>query len=224
MIRKSNLMWNICVNSGYYSHIAKDYIAEDISNSKIYNKKEKKNIFNFFTNFFIFAFLIWILQCSNNWNSCKTWHHENDLKNVLNLGDKRSLAENKGVIKQRNEGLKLYEEQDIIELNLDLENGKMGIEENMDVEQENEQEIKEKNKKLKLKENILGKCKNYLKLISLSILFLLSFCSLILILIDYAHPNLSRFVWIMRSSEVSVLIFSILILYEQIKKKRNNKS
>ncbi|CRG84733.1 fam-h protein [Plasmodium relictum] len=220
MRRRSNFIWNICVNSGYYSYIGEDCIVKDMSASKIYNKKEKK----YTLNFFIFTFLIWILQCSNNWNSCRSWNHESDLKNVLNLGDKRSLAENKGIIKQRSEGLKLYEEQDIIEVNLDLENKQIGIGENIDAKQENEQEEKGENKKLKLKESILEKCKNNFKLVLLSILFILSFISLIFILIDYFDLDLQRFLWVIRSSKISILILSFLTLYEQIKKKRNNKS
>ncbi|CRG84984.1 fam-h protein [Plasmodium relictum] len=218
MRRKSNIIWNVCINSRYYSRIAKDYIIKDMSTLKIYNKKERKNILNFF----MFTFLIWILQCSNNWNSCRSWHCENDL-NVLNLGEKRSLAENKGITKQRNEGLKLHEEQDIIEVNLDLDNKKIGIEEDIDTKQENEQEEK-KNKKLKLKESILGKCRNYFKLTTLSIIFLLSFSSLITIVIDYINPTLHTILLFYTLSKISILIFSTLILYEQIQKKRNNKS
>ncbi|CRG85562.1 fam-h protein, partial [Plasmodium relictum] len=96
---KSNTISNISVYPECNAYIAKGFITTDMSTLKIYNKKEKKNISNFSIKFFIFAFLIWILQCSNTWSSFRSWNYKNDSKHISNLGAKRSLAESEDVEK-----------------------------------------------------------------------------------------------------------------------------
>ncbi|CRG99574.1 fam-h protein [Plasmodium relictum] len=224
MDMKSNNISNIGVYPEYHTHIAKVFITTDMSTLKIYNKKEKKNIIYFSINFFIFSLLIWILQCSNTWDSFRSWNYKNDSKSVLNLGAKRSLVESEDVEKQAHKRLKFYNEQDIIRENLESESEKNEIEGKIDSEKGNEIETIEKSKIEKFKERILGRCQNYLKLIFLVITFLLSSSSLALIIDDYIKPNALGFSYAIMLANISVLIFSSILFSDQIKKKYKKKS
>ncbi|CRG85524.1 Plasmodium exported protein, unknown function, partial [Plasmodium relictum] len=140
----------------------------------MFSKREKKNILIFLIKTFTFILLIWILQCSNNWKFFKSLSYKNDLKNTLNLGVKRTLAQ-KDIIKEKSEKPKFCD-LGIIETNIESRSDQRKIGKKIDIEQvdennmeqRNEIETKEKNKKVKLNERILGKCKDNLKLVSLS--------------------------------------------------------
>ncbi|CRG84692.1 fam-h protein [Plasmodium relictum] len=222
MNRKSNTIKNINVYPRHYSHISKDFITTDMSTIKIYHKKEKKYALDFVTKFFIFALLTWMLQCSNNCNICATWNYENNLKSILNLGAKRLLTESNDTIKQK-KGLQCYEQHGMMTINLEPSDEQNEIEQNINVEQENEIETKEKYKKVKFNERISDKCVNNFKTISLILAFLMSFISFVLspLLIKYYIKGLRSSIFIL--CNLSSIIFLIFLIYEEIKIKRKNK-
>ncbi|CRG84991.1 fam-h protein [Plasmodium relictum] len=222
MNRKSNAIKNIIVYPIYYSHIAKGFITTDISNIKMYHKKEKKYALHFVIKFFIFSLLIWVLQYSNNWDFCRSWNYENNLKNVSILGTKRSLAENKDKITKK-KGLKLCEQQDIITVNFQPYDEQSEIEQDIDVEQENEIQTKEKNGKVKFNERISDKCINNFKIISLILAFNISFASLTLTIVSLLGGNTISPDYVFILSNLSLIIYTIFLIYEKIKKKNKNK-
>ncbi|CRG84708.1 fam-h protein [Plasmodium relictum] len=222
MNKKSNSIKNVDAYPRYYPLTSRIFITTDISTVKIYYKKEKKYSLYFVIKFFILSLLIWILQCSNNWNTCGTWNYENNLKSILNLGAKRSLSESYDTIKQK-KGLQCYEQQDTMTINLEPNNEQSEIEKNLDAEQENEIETKEENEKVKFNERISDKCVNDFKTISLILAFLMSLSSFVLSPIITKHyiPELKSSIFIL--CNLSFIIFSIFLLHEEIKKKRKNK-
>ncbi|CRG85168.1 fam-h protein [Plasmodium relictum] len=220
---KSNAIKNTSIYDTFCSHTSKGFITKDISTIKISHKKEKKYRLHFFIKFFIYAFLIWILQYSNNLGTCETWNYENNLKNVINLGVKRSLAENNDTIKQEKGLQQCYEQHDMTAINLELSNEQSKIEQNMDIEQENESETKKRNKKRKFNERTSDKCTNDLKTIPLILAFLMSLTSFTLSAIYLKHfvPIFQNYILIL--SSLSLIIFLIFLLYEEIKMKLKNK-
>ncbi|CRG84687.1 fam-h protein [Plasmodium relictum] len=182
MNRKNKIMLipSIRMHPMYYYRVSKDLITTDVSTLKLCSKREKKNLLYFLMKSFIFILLIWILKFYNNWDSYKSWNHENGLKNVLDLGYKRSLAESNDAIKQTKKGLNYHDQHDILETYSESRNEKNEIEENIDVEQEGEIETERKNQNVKLIERTLDKCKSNLKLFLLGFSILLSLLSLVL--------------------------------------------
>ncbi|CRG84695.1 Plasmodium exported protein, unknown function [Plasmodium relictum] len=194
----------------------------------MFSKREKRNILNFFIKTFTFILLIWILQCSNNWKFFKSLSYKNDLKNTLNLGVKRTLAQ-KDITKETSEKPKFCD-LGIIETNIESRSDQRKIGKKIDIEQVdekdmeqgNEIETKDENKKVKLNERILGKCKDNLKLFSSSFAIFLSIFSLIYnkmpidiyIILPYLDVVLMT---------LSLLIISIILIQERIEIKYKNK-
>ncbi|CRG84053.1 fam-h protein [Plasmodium relictum] len=193
-----------------------------MSTLKIYNNKEKKKVLNYLMRFFMFIFLVWTLQCYNNWASFRPWNCENELKNISNLGIKRSLAENKNAIMQV-EGSKCYEQHSNVEIDLESLNEQNYIKRDIDSEQENELEIIDKNQKVKFNQRILGICKSNFEIIPLSIAFFLSFIALICSLVYIFKSDINEDLKIFELSNTSILITSILLTHKEIKIKRKNK-
>ncbi|CRG84686.1 fam-h protein [Plasmodium relictum] len=226
MNRKSDSILNIRMHPMFYYHVSEGFITTDISTLKLYSKREKKNILYFLMKFFLFTFLIWILQYSNNWVSYKSRNQGNSLKNVLNLGYERSLAESNNTIKQTKEGLNYYDQQNILETYLESRNEQNEIEENIDVEQENEIKTKEKNKKVSFNKSILGTCKSNLKLVLFSLFFFMPFSSFMISLISLISSNFydeKTYMATFLLSNISIIIFAIYLIYEQINIKRKIK-
>ncbi|CRG84954.1 fam-h protein [Plasmodium relictum] len=224
MNKKNNiiLISNYRMHPRYYSHLSKSFITTDMLTLKIYSKRENKNILYFLIKFFIFTFLIWISQCSNNWNTYETWNYENNLKNILNLGDKRALAESNDTIKQK-KGLQCHGQQGMMTINLESNNEQIEIEQNLNAEHEDEIETKEKNKKVKLTEKILSKCKNNLKLVASSFAFFSSLFLVSLIIASQFTYNVPfhNFFYVLPS--LSLVIISIILTHERIEIKYKNK-
>ncbi|CRG94058.1 fam-h protein [Plasmodium gallinaceum] len=232
MNKKNNifLIPNINKYTGYYSHLDKNFITAYMSTSNINMKKEKRNILNFLINFFIFILLIWILQCFNNCDSCSLWNNKRDLKSVINVDIKRSLAESKNTTEQISEELKCYKEKDTIEIDLNSRNDQREMEENIEVELKNELETMKDNEKVKTSEGILQFCKGCLKIVSLSIAFILSFCSSVLITAESPHfgpktpYDRSNIHSLTILTNLSLMIISIILIHERVvikyKKKR----
>ncbi|CRG84881.1 fam-h protein [Plasmodium relictum] len=215
MNRKGNIILipNIKIHSRHYSYMAKSFIDIDMSTLKIYSKREKKFFFNFLLKFFICALLIWILQCHYNILESQKRY------DILGLGAKRSLAECKDAIKQKNKGLKCYDQQDIIEINLESNNDQKEIEYNMSIEKGNEIEETEKNKKVEVNERILGICKNNLKLFLSFFAFLLSFSSCALYALNNITKNMSSIDYTVFHT-LALSLISILFIYEKKKGKK----
>ncbi|CRG85694.1 fam-h protein [Plasmodium relictum] len=222
MNRKINSILNISAYPGLYSHVYKGYITTDMPTIKIYNQKEKKYTLDFLIKLFIFSFLIWVLQCSNNWYSFRSWNYKNNSKNILNLGANRLLAEKIYKVGQGKEELKLCEQQCKVETELEQRNGQREVEEHIDVEQESEIEAKQANKKVKYNEKILERY-NISKICSLYFASILSFTSLLLSIIYTYSPDLEfqrlSFLYI----DLSVILFSVLLILEEIKIKHRVK-
>ncbi|CRG84862.1 fam-h protein [Plasmodium relictum] len=224
MNRKNNIILipNFRIHPRYYSHVTKGFNGTHISTLEIYCKREKKNILYFLINFFIFTLSIWILQCSNNWDSCKSWNYKNKLNNTLNLVAKRSLAENDCAIKQKEGSSQCYNQKDMMTINLEQRNEQNEIEQNMNVEPECEIETKEKNKKEKFNRGILYKCKNNLKLASLLLSILLSLSSFSSYLVGmFTFTGIQEIELFLFAS--SFLIVSTILIYERIEIKYKNK-
>ncbi|CRG84694.1 fam-h protein [Plasmodium relictum] len=224
MNRKINSISNISAYPGLYFHVYKSYITTDMSAIKIYNKKEKKYALYFFIKLFVFSFLIWVLQCSDNLYSSRSWNYDNDLKNVLNLGAKRLLAEKVYKIGQGKEKLKFCEQKCIVETELEQRNGQEEIEKYINEEQESE--IEEKNgdeDEVKYSEKTLGKHNINPKSCSLYSASILSFASFILFII-YVYiidPEIQRVGFL--CINLSILIFSVNLIMEEIKTKLKGK-
>ncbi|CRG85204.1 fam-h protein [Plasmodium relictum] len=224
MNRKNNIIIisNFRMHPRYCFRVAKGFNDTYVSTLKIYSKREKKNILYYLIKFFILTLSIWIFQFSNNWDFCKSWNNKNKLNNILDLGSGRSLAECNDLKKQTKSELKFCEQQDIIEAHLESRNEQNIIDENVDIEQGNEIDTKEKNKKVNFKERILDNCKNNLKLVALFFVILLSLSAISLHLISYymykntRKPKLFLFT-------LSFLIISILLTCERIEIKYKNK-
>ncbi|CRG84963.1 fam-h protein [Plasmodium relictum] len=204
----------------YCSHVAKSFTTTDMSTSKIYTKREKKNVLYFFIKFFVFTLSIWILQCFNNWDSCKFWNYKNDL-NILDLVSKRSLAENYDTIKQTKSKLGLGE-QGTIEAHLETKNEQSGIKQNIDVEKGNEVVTKDRNNKVKCNKKILSKCRSNIKLISSSFAFFLSFFLFILSIIgQFTFIPFTNYFFLLLP--LSLVINSIILTHERTEIKYKNK-
>ncbi|CRG85287.1 fam-h protein [Plasmodium relictum] len=223
MNRGQNVILNISLYLGYYSLVAKNFFTTDMSTLKIYNKKEKKKVLNYIMRFFMFIFLLWVSQCSDNGVSFISWNYENELKNVLNLGIKRSLTENKNMEMQAKEGSNFCEHVVVTEETLESWNKLNNIGESVDAKEGNEIEIEKKNQKVKSNERILGICKNNFKLIILSLALLLSIFSFTFAVIYMTSYNLSIHLPIFEFSIIPILIIAIFLAYEEVKIRRKNK-
>ncbi|CRG84720.1 Plasmodium exported protein, unknown function [Plasmodium relictum] len=187
-------------------------------------KREKKIILNFLIKTFTFILLIWILQFSNNWKFFKSLSYKNDLKNTLNLGVKRTLAQ-KDITKETSEKPKFCD-LGIIETNIESKGNQSKIEKKIDIEQVdekymeqgNEMKINEKNKKENFNQRILGKFKNNLNLISLSFaIFLLVFSFIYyeaMMISGIELPSIDAVF-----TTLSLLIISVILIKERIKMK-----
>ncbi|CRG85125.1 Plasmodium exported protein, unknown function [Plasmodium relictum] len=186
----------------------------------MHSNREKKNILKFLIKLFTFVLLILILPCSNDWNFIKSLSYKNDLKKTLNLGIKRFLAQ-KDIIKETSKKPKLCD-MGITKTNLEQRNDPNKIEKKMDIEQGNEIEAKDENKKVKFNQRILEKCKNNLKLVSSSFAVFLSIFSFIYnaiaMNVSIILPNLD-----MVFVSISLLIISIILIQERIEIKYKNK-
>ncbi|CRG85792.1 fam-h protein [Plasmodium relictum] len=211
---------NISAYPGLYSHFYKSYITTDISTRKIHNKKREKCKLYFFIKFFLFTLLIWILQCSNNWDSCRLLNYKNDKKYILILGANRSLAENNDIIKQRKEELKCSVQHVTVKTDSELKNEQREIEESINMEQGNEIHTQKEDKEVTCSEKTLEKYNNISKKYSLSFAFILSFTSLLLSIMNciYSHDMFNLFMFCCLN--LSIIIFSILLILEKIKKKK----
>ncbi|CRG85158.1 fam-h protein [Plasmodium relictum] len=222
MNKKNNiiLISNFRMHPKHYSHVTKGFNDTYIPTLKIYSKREKNNILYFLIKFFILTLSIWMLQCSNNWDSCKSWNYKNKLNNILDLGYGRLLTECDDITKQTEIKLKSCEQQDIIEARLESWTEQSQMDKNVDVEQGNKIETTEKNKKVK--EGILDRCKNNLKLISLFIAIILLLSSFSLFLanqyIYFKYIEIISFLF-----TLSFLIISTLLTCERIEIKYKNK-
>ncbi|CRG85153.1 fam-h protein [Plasmodium relictum] len=223
MNRKINSISNISAYPGLYSYIYRGYITTDMLTIKIYNKKEKKYTLDFLIKFFIFSFLIWVLQCSNNWYSFRSWNYKDNSKNVLNLGANRLLAEKIYKTGQGKEELKLCEQQCIVEAELEQGNGQNKTEKYINAEQESKIEAKQVDKEPKYNEKTLGKYNNILKACSLHFASILSFTSFLLSIIYIHYPDMEIQRIYFLGINLSVIIFSVLLIIEEIKIKHKGK-
>ncbi|CRG84727.1 fam-h protein [Plasmodium relictum] len=185
-----------------------------MSTIKIYNKEEKKKVFNYLMRFFMFTFLL---------VSFRSWNYENELKNVLNLGIKRSLAENKNMEMQAEEESNFCENVVVTKGTLESWNEQNDIRGSMDAKEGNEIQIKEKNQKVKFNERILGICKTNFKLITLSVVFISSIFFFIISVL-YTTSRIYIYLPISELCSLYILIISILLTYKEIKIKHKNKS
>ncbi|CRG84414.1 Plasmodium exported protein, unknown function, partial [Plasmodium relictum] len=156
------------------------------------------------------------------WVSFRSCNHENELKNVLNLGIKRSLTENINIAMSAEEGSKFCEHVVVTEGTLESWNEQNAIRGSIDAKEGNVIEIKEKNQKVKFNERILGIFKNNFELIILFVVFILSIFSFIFSVIDIT-TDIYIYFPIDEMPILSILIFSILLTYKEIKNKRKNK-
>ncbi|CRG85291.1 fam-h protein [Plasmodium relictum] len=156
-----------------------------MSTLKIYNNKEKKKVLNYLMRFFMFIFL---------WASFRPWNCENELKNISNLGIKRSLAENKNVM--------IQEEESIYNVPV---------------------EVIENHEKIKHEEGIFKRYKKDLELVILTITLFLSVLAFFFSLTYIIKSNIDVFLPIFELSNISILIISILLMFKEIKIKRKNK-
>ncbi|CRG84936.1 fam-h protein [Plasmodium relictum] len=223
MNKKNNiiLISNYMMYPRYYYNVAKGFITTDVSTLKIYSKREKKNILYFLIKFFIFTLSIWMLQCSYNWDSCRSWNYKNDSKNILDLGSKRSLAESSDPIKQTKRTLKSWE-HDTKEVRLESKNELNETKKNIDVEQGNEIVTKEKSNKVKCNEKILSKCKSNIKLIFSSLAFFLSLLIFILFILSMSF-YISLPISFPILLPLSLVIISTILTQERIEIKYKNK-
>ncbi|CRG93525.1 Plasmodium exported protein, unknown function [Plasmodium gallinaceum] len=113
---------NIILNSICNSHTEENFVIEDISSLKKYRTRGKINKLFFFIKIFLFTLLIWILHYCENY-SYRSWNDKYNLKNKLDLGSKRSLAEGKEVIEPKKEELKVSSSN--IQINLEEHNTKV---------------------------------------------------------------------------------------------------
>ncbi|CRG84374.1 fam-h protein [Plasmodium relictum] len=217
MNKKSNDISNIIAYPGFNSHVYKDYITTYMPAIKIFIKKKKRYSLDFLKFFFIFSFLIWVLQCFSNRYSFGSWNYKNDSKNLLNLGAKRLLAEKVYKIGQEREELKFCEQQCKVETELEQINGQKEIEDYLRVEQESEIESKQEDKEVKYNEKTSGKYNNISKVFSLSFASILSFSSFLLSIIDsyLSEPEIQRIYII--CINLSIIIFSVLLAIEEFK-------
>ncbi|CRG85174.1 fam-h protein [Plasmodium relictum] len=222
MNKKMNDIFNIIAYFGLYSNVYKGYITTDVFTIQIYHKKEKKYILYFLKKLFIFSFLIWALQCFNNWYSFRSWNYKNN-SNILNLGANRLLAEKIYKIGQGKEELKLCEQQYKVKTELEQNNGQKEIEECIDAEQESGIEAKKEDKELKCNKKTLKKYNNISKVCSLYFAFILSFISFLLSIINVnaQEPEIERIIFL--CINLSVIIFSVLLIMEKIKIKHKEK-
>ncbi|CRG83976.1 fam-h protein [Plasmodium relictum] len=224
MNKKNNIIFisNYRMHPRYYSHVTKGFTTTDMSTLEIYIKKEKTNILYFLIKFFIFTISIWILQCSNTLDSYRSWNYKNDLKNILDLGPKRSLAESNDTIEQTKSKLRLWEQQDMMEAYLESKNEQNEIKQNMDVEQGNEMVTKERNNEVKCNKKILSKCKSNLKLIFSSFAFFSSLFIFILFIVNYfTFITFPRYIFLLLP--LSLVINSIILTHERVEIKYKNK-
>ncbi|CRG85256.1 fam-h protein [Plasmodium relictum] len=220
---RCNNISNTSIYPEYYFLIAKEFITTDISTIKIYNKKDKKYTLNFPIIFFIFALLICVLQCYNNGDSFRSCNYKNNLKNVLNLGFKRSLAESNDRKIQTNEEFKFCKQESLKKTNLESRKEESGIKKNIYLEEGNDIETIEKSEKVKFNERVSKMCINNLKLILSSFTFPLSLISLILSIkfIGNIDSILGPLAYLLIN--LSIVIHLILLIQEKIEKKRKNK-
>ncbi|CRG84716.1 fam-h protein [Plasmodium relictum] len=211
MNKKKSAISNVSLYPGYYSLVAKDFLIIDMLTLKIYNKKKKKKVLNYLMRFFMFTFLVWMLQCFDNYVSFRLWNYENELKNILNLGIKRSLTEKES---------KYREHVVVTGGTLESWNEKDTIRESINVKEGNKIEIKEKDQKIKIHERILGICKNNFELITSSVALIISIFSFMFLVINITSPRLNTYLPIFELSSLSILIISLLLTYEEIKIKR----
>ncbi|CRG85017.1 fam-h protein [Plasmodium relictum] len=221
MSSKINSISNISAYPEPYPHVYKGYITIDMSTRKIYNKKEKKYISYFLIKFFLFTLLIWILQCFNNWDSCRWLNYKNEKTNKLILGAERSLAENNDKVKQRKEELKCSAPHVIVKTDLEPKYEQVEMGEYIDTEQGDEIETKKENKEETHNEKKLGKYSNISKAYSLFFSFVLSLASFLLSIVYLITKNEEIYSVIFICVNLSIIIYLILLTFEEIKKRKN---
>ncbi|CRG85842.1 Plasmodium exported protein, unknown function [Plasmodium relictum] len=150
----TNIILNITKKPKHYSHIDDSFIASDTSCLKVYSTREKINKFFFPIKFFLFIFLIWILQCSNNC-TCRPMDTKYILKDKFDLRTARLLAEGRRT--------------DVIKTNLPIEIEQMCSERDTELLQENVKEKITDNKLLY--RNILRKI-SFFSVVILPIIFI----------------------------------------------------
>ncbi|CRG96007.1 Plasmodium exported protein, unknown function [Plasmodium gallinaceum] len=220
---------NFILNSRCNSHTEENFVIEDISTLKIYRTRGKINKLFFFIKISLFTLLIWILLYCENYNY-RSWNDKYILKNILDLGSKRSLAEGKEVIEPKNEELKVSSlniQTNLEEINTKIEKMELKEEEKdkkeiIKIENENVVEIKEeRNKKVNIL-NLMQKCKSFLSILNMPTILLLPILSMALSITalfksdeDNKYLHASNIV-----TSLYLVLNSILLLY--LKSNSNN--
>ncbi|CRG94057.1 Plasmodium exported protein, unknown function [Plasmodium gallinaceum] len=162
---------NIILNSRRISHKEENFIIENSSTLKKYRTRGKINKLFFFIKISLFTLLIWILLYCENYNY-RLWNDKYNLKNKLDLGSKRSLAEGKEVKEPTNEELKVsssnmqtnLEENNTEVEKLELKEEEKDKKEIIKIENENENVV-EKKRESNNKVNSLHLMQKYKKIL-----------------------------------------------------------
>ncbi|CRG84731.1 Plasmodium exported protein, unknown function [Plasmodium relictum] len=223
MNKKNNIISSINKYPRCNNNVDKSFITEDISTLKMYNKRKKDIVFNFFIKLLIFTLFILMLQYFCNWDFCKSLSKRN-LENMRNLGSERSLAESEDTVRtneqsDKNVTNKLQYNNQGSEIEVSSQSGARqrdngeqnhsaiyNLGEGDNVEQGIRREKIDENEGGNIKERILNIVKSNFKLIILCIILLLSFISSILCMASYNNENTNL-------NNTSVLLVAISIIF-----------
>ncbi|CRG92955.1 Plasmodium exported protein, unknown function [Plasmodium gallinaceum] len=220
---------NFILNSRCNSHTEENFVIEDISTLKKYHKRGKINKLFFFIKISLFTLLIWILLYCENYNY-RSWNDKYNLKNKLDLGSKRSLAEGKEVIEPTKEELKVsssniqtnLEENNTKVEKLELKEEEKDKKEIIKIENDNVVEKKRESNKKVNSLNLMQKYKSFLRIFNIVSIVALPILSMTLSIIalsssekDNKYVNGSNIV-----TSLYLVLNSILLL--DLKSNSNN--
>ncbi|CRG93071.1 Plasmodium exported protein, unknown function [Plasmodium gallinaceum] len=220
---------NIILNSRCISHTEENFVIEDISTLKKYRTRGKINKLFFFIKISIFTLLIWILLYCENYNY-RSWNDKYNLKNKLDLGSKRSLAEGKEVIEPTNEELKVsssniqtnLEENNTKVEKLELKEEEKDKKEIIKIENDNVVEKKRENNKKVNSLNLIQKFKSFLRIFNIVSIVALPILSMTLSIIALSNSEKeSKYV---SGSNIVTSLYLVLnsILLMDLKSNSNN--
>ncbi|CRG96010.1 Plasmodium exported protein, unknown function [Plasmodium gallinaceum] len=222
---------NFILNSRCITHTEENFVIEDISTLKKYRTIGKINKLFFFIKISLFTLLIWILLYCENYNY-RSWTDKYNLKNKLDLGSKRSLAEGKEVIEPKNEELKVsssniqtnLEENNTKVEKLELKEDEKDKKEIIKIENENENvvEIKRESNKKVNSLNLMQKYKSFLRIFNIVSIVILPIMSMTLSIISLSMDDKdNKYV---KGSNIVTALYLVLnsILLLDLKSNSNN--
>ncbi|CRG95450.1 Plasmodium exported protein, unknown function [Plasmodium gallinaceum] len=209
---------NVTSKSRNNTHIAENFIIEDISTSRKYHAKGKINKFIFFIKVFLFTLL----------NIQRSLNEKCSLKNNLNLGAKRFLAENKEITELTNDELKTrlsdllktLEEKNTKDSNVqsDVVQGKV---ETIEIENENSVSRREKSNKKINSRDLMEKYKKCMRLFNLASIILLPVLSMTVSIVAFTSTD-QKYINI---SNIITSLYLVLnsILLSDLRSNKDNK-